>query len=138
MLFLVKEEVSIAPAAAVIDIASAIPAAYRHAGPLFACLDFWLVTPEGGSPGGFSAEVRWLDPTGTLRIQPAPNGAISLATPNPGDPLPKASTGFFMVKRLDQNALFQLVTGVINPGSAMVGYSLMFGPAAPTDLVALP
>ncbi len=140
MLFLVKEQPSIVPAAATIDIAGAIPAAYQHVGPIFACLDFWLVTPDGTTPGGggFSAEIRWMDPTSQLRLAVSPEGAFALNAPPPGEALPKRSTGFFMIRRLAPDSLLQLVTGVINPGTAMVGYSLLLGPAAPTDLILLP
>lgn len=144
MLFLVKEEASIVPAAGVFDLAPLIPEAYRHVGPIFACLDFWLVAPASTippapppDPGGFSAEVRWQDATGQLRVQTGPVSTISLNDPPPGEALPRQSTGFFLMKRAAPDSLLQLVTGVLNPGSARIGYCLLLGPAAPTDLIAL-
>jgi hypothetical protein len=77
-----------------------------------------------------------LDAVGQLRVQSCP--AISLNDPPPGEALPKQSTGFFLIKRATVDSLFQLVTGVINPGTSKVAYTLLFGPAAPTDLIALP
>jgi hypothetical protein len=153
MLFLVKENLDMAPVPAIIDIGNSLPESYRHAGPMLACLSIWLVQGDAGSPGGFSAEVRWQDAVGGVEVAgdpPVPSDPpvpllrkrpcqpISLANPPLNELVPYSTTDFFMIKRLSASSLLQIAMGVVNPGSARVAYSLLLGPAAPTDLIALP
>lgn len=143
MLWLVKEARDIEPAVELIDLVALIPEAYRHVGPLVACLTIWQVYGEVESAGRFSAEVRYVDIEGQMRTESA--GTISLATPLPvsetdpalSEPMPRSTTGFFVMKRQSPASVLQLAMGVVSPGGAKVGYSFILGPAAPTDLIAI-
>lgn len=145
MLFLVKEQTDMAPVAGELNLATLIPGPYQHVGPLFMAFSFWTTVPDvtpGTTPPdpplprGFSMDLEWMDPTSQVRRKSGQ--PISLGAAPPGEQLPIFDSGLFLVKRLNPDALLRVLFGTLNPGTSKVSYSILIGPAAPTDLIALP